>query len=337
MNVDKFMDAIADVLGKALGPIVAKIAVLEKRQPERGEKGETGEKGMDGLKGQPGDRGEPGLSGKDGALGVDGKDGQPGSDGERGAEGARGEPGAVGKDGAPGVAGKDGMPGKDGERGAEGARGDLGPAGKDGAAGIAGKDGTPGKDGERGADGIPGTRGADGPPGKDGAKGLDGKDGPVGPTGPAGKDGAAGHDGVDGESVDVAGLLKEVELKFDSRMSALELSVERRVYEMAQKAIAAMPRAKDGADGLQVGDFDLVGRMMTFKRDGKILKQVRIGFPIYKGVYEQDETYEPDDMVTFGGSVWVAIAETKSKPQTDDTWKLAVKKGRDGRDSKAAA
>ena len=98
-----------------------------------------------------------------------------------------------------------------------------------------------------------------------------------------------------------------------------------------------MPRPKDGVDGLRVDDFDLVGRMMTFKHDGKILKQVRISFPIYKGVYEPDEAYEPDDMVTFGGSVWVAGAETKSKPGTDDTWKLAVKKGRDGRDARAAA
>lgn len=264
MNREKFMDAIVDVLAKALGPLITKITALEQRQPERGEKGEVGSKGLDGEKGAAGERGEPGAQGKDGLDGVDGKDGAPGRDGERGASGVDG---------------------------------------------AAGKDGAQGADGVNGKDGLPGERGADG------------------------KDGLAGERGADGKSLTVEDVYDWLEANF----SKWALAAERRVYELGEKAVAAMPKAKDGADGLRVDDFELVGRMMTLKHGDKILKQVRLAFPVYHGVFEAETTYDADDMVTFGGSVWSAIAETKSKPGTDDTWKLAVKKGRDGRDARTPA
>lgn len=296
----KLLDLMAEVVVRSTAPLISRIDALEKRAPERGEKGEPGTKGLDGEKGQAGERGESGAAGKDGRDGVDGKDGSHGRDG---VPGTRGDDGAAGKDGA---AGRDGIDGKNG---------------LDGARGTDGKDGLLG---ERGADGKDGLHGKDGAPGRDG---IDGKD---------------GRAGVDGKSIDVDAVIKEVDLKFDAKFAQLEVSVERRVYEMAadmaSKAIAAMPRAKDGVDGVRVEDFELVGRMLTLKHGDKVLKQVRLAFPVYHGVYEPELTYDADDMVTFGGSVWVAGAETKSKPGTEGSpWKLAVKKGRDGRDARTPA
>lgn len=257
--------------------------------------------------------------------GEQGEAGTKGVDGEKGVAGERGEPGLAGKDGRDGVDGKDGAPGRDGdagERGADGAAGKDGAPGRDGVDGKAGLDGAAGADGE---DGLPGDRGADG---KDGAAGVDGKDGA------AGRDGVDGKDGADGAALTVADVVDWLEANF----AKWALAAERRVYDTAEKAVAAMPRAKDGVDGVRVEDFELVGRMLTLKHGDKVLKQVRLAFPVYHGVYEPDTTYDADDMVTFGGSVWVAGAETMSKPGTEGSpWKLAVKKGRDGRDARAAA
>ena len=40
----------------------------------------------------------------------------------------------------------------------------------------------------------------------------------------------------------------------------------------------------------------------------------------------------PGDGTTWGGSFWIAQGETGEKPDTGKGWRLAVKKGRDGRD-----
>lgn len=54
---------------------------------------------------------------------------------------------------------------------------------------------------------------------------------------------------------------------------------------------------------------------------------------IDRGVYKAGQSYEAGDAVTFGGSLWIAQKSTDVKPDGPDTgWRLAVKKGRDGRD-----
>lgn len=47
---------------------------------------------------------------------------------------------------------------------------------------------------------------------------------------------------------------------------------------------------------------------------------------VYKGVWAEGE-YGHGDMVTQGGGLWHAQRSTDAKPGTDDSWKLAVKKG----------
>ena len=54
----------------------------------------------------------------------------------------------------------------------------------------------------------------------------------------------------------------------------------------------------------------------------------------YCGVWSPVEQYDAGDCVTQDGSVWHANQTTRSKPGTDNSFTLAVKRGRDGKDSR---
>ena len=45
--------------------------------------------------------------------------------------------------------------------------------------------------------------------------------------------------------------------------------------------------------------------------------------------------YQRGDGVTLGGSFFIAQADTTAKPGKSDEWRLAVKRGADGRDLRA--
>ncbi|HEY0941895.1 MAG TPA: hypothetical protein VGE08_17515 [Steroidobacter sp.] len=49
----------------------------------------------------------------------------------------------------------------------------------------------------------------------------------------------------------------------------------------------------------------------------------------YRGIYSEDEQYEPDDFVTHQGSMWHTNEPTRSRPGTPGSpWQLCVKRGR---------
>ncbi|QZP08193.1 phage portal protein [Caenibius sp. WL] len=55
---------------------------------------------------------------------------------------------------------------------------------------------------------------------------------------------------------------------------------------------------------------------------------------LYQGVYEQGRKYERGQFVTRGGSMWHCKRQTTETPgESPDHWQLAVKKGRDGKDT----
>jgi integrin beta 3 len=58
---------------------------------------------------------------------------------------------------------------------------------------------------------------------------------------------------------------------------------------------------------------------------------------LYRGIFKEGSEYEQGDMVTWGGSTWVAQSDTKAKPGDGEEWRLAVKKGRDGKDGDKGA
>lgn len=125
---------------------------------------------------------------------------------------------------------------------------------------------------------------------------------------------------------------------FDADMPGLE----RQLREM----VDAIPKPKDGRDGFNLEDFDIEagedGRTVTLKfQQGAMRHAYELVFPVMidRGVFkaEREEPYQPGDTVTWGGSLWTAQRETKAKPDGPDSgWRLSVKKGRDGKDAKAA-
>lgn len=187
------------------------------------------------------------------------------------------------------------------------------PAAKDG---IDGKDGRDGIDGRNGADGI---NGKDGAPGRDGADVVDllidragelivtlsdGRAKSIGPV--------IGRDGVD---ADMAALSKQI-----------------------ADAVASIPAPKDGIDGFGFDDMDVHhdgerGFTLRFTK-GEHVKEFLITVPVVldRGVFKDGQTYQKGDGVTWGGSFWIAQVDTGDKPDVGKGWRLAVKRGRDGKD-----
>jgi hypothetical protein len=92
---------------------------------------------------------------------------------------------------------------------------------------------------------------------------------------------------------------------------------------------------KDGRDGFGFEDIDLLdtdeGVILRFMRGGDV-KDFRLPIIVDRGVYKEGQTYRPGDGVTWGGSFWICQEETAEKPDSGKGFRLAVKKGRDGRD-----
>lgn len=229
-------------------------------------------------------------------------------------------------------AGKDGRDGVDGKDGTSVTVDDVLPAlkqqvgeylaglpvPKDGRDGVDGKDGAPGEPGRDGRDGVDGK---DGAPGRDGA---DGKDGEPGGTGEKGADGI----GLAGALIDRDGNL----------VVTLTNGEAKNLGVVVGKDGTPGEDGKPGRDGFGFDDMTLDydgERTFTFlfQRGGHI-EERRFVVPVVldRGVYRPETDYAKGDAVTYGGSVWIAQSDTKAKPDGSSDWRLAVKKGRDGKD-----
>lgn len=199
-----------------------------------------------------------------------------------------------------------------------------GPKGDPGERGV---DGAPGRDGVDGKDGSPGERGEKGEagaPGNDGRDGINGKDG---------KDGAPG---ADGKSITV----DEVRPLFDAAFAGWALDFERRAADVFQRAIDKIPAPKDGRDALEIEDLQVEhdgdgGVTLRFVR-GEVRKEFQLQLPRFKdrGIYKEGEAYREGDGATWAGSFFIAQKDNpQGKPGESDGWRLAVKRGRDGKDA----
>lgn len=153
---------------------------------------------------------------------------------------------------------------------------------------------------------------------------------------PAPKD---GKDGEDGKSV----TLEDVRTYLDAELATWALGFERRAQDVLARAIDKIPAPKDGKDGLPVEEFEVVleGRALTLTIGrGELRKSHTLRIPalLDAGVFRDGATYEQGDGVTFGGSYWIAQKDApEGKPGLSSDWRLAVKKGRDGKDWRALA
>lgn len=97
---------------------------------------------------------------------------------------------------------------------------------------------------------------------------------------------------------------------------------------------------KDGDPGLGFEDMEVedgpTSYTVRFKRGDKIKEWV-IKKPTladgYKQIWRKGTSYERGNTVTWGGSLFIALADnTDSEPGASDAWKLAVKRGQNGKD-----
>jgi hypothetical protein len=235
---------------------------------------------------------------------------------------------------------------------------EKGEPGKDGRDGVDGRDG---RDAVDGKDGAPGERGADGKDGRDGVDGKDGRDGIDGKSVtvddvrpivdeflksiPLPQNGRDGERGSDGKSVTVEDVLPHFQQAFDK----WALDFERRAQDIHTRLLASFDKPKDGHDGIDGKDgLDGLGfddlrvehdgeRAFTFICErGEQRKEFTFTVPVVleRGVYKADRTYERGDAVTADGSYWIAQKDAPTgKPGQSPDWRLAVKKGRDGKGS----
>lgn len=108
--------------------------------------------------------------------------------------------------------------------------------------------------------------------------------------------------------------------------------------------VARIPRPKDGADGFGFDDFEEVfdGERTYTRRytQGDRVKEFtfKVSYVLDRGVYRSDTQYEKGDGATWGGSFWIAQEDTRAKPgdpgPESRAWRLAVKKGADGKEGK---
>lgn len=151
----------------------------------------------------------------------------------------------------------------------------------------------------------------------------------------------------DGKSVTVDEVVEAIMPRLEDRIEAsiakAALDFERRAQGVLERAIAAIPKPKDGRDGLDLRHFkaeQVDERTVTLTlSDGERTEHVHLTFPVVidRGVFSETGKpdgglYEKGDGVTFGGSFWIAqIDDPQGVPGMSKDWRLAVKKGRDGK------
>lgn len=186
---------------------------------------------------------------------------------------------------------------------------------------------------------------------KDGINGIDGKSVTIDDVKPLIDEAVKaiptpkdGRDGIDGKSFTAEEAQELIKKAVEDKQHEWALDFERRAQELFQRAIERIPIPKDGKDGrnaIDVEGFDLTldGRDLTIslKRDDAVVasKSIRIPAVEYLGVFKEgfDHMYQKGDAVTFGGSLWIAEKDNPvGKPEQSPDWKLAVKRGRDGKE-----
>ncbi len=132
-----------------------------------------------------------------------------------------------------------------------------------------------------------------GPPGMQGERGMQGA---IGPAGERGLKGEAGRN-----ASDLALLQQGIEERIDAQFKASSVTTD---------------------DG---------GRTLKWSVAGQI-HEVKTAVVLDAGIWKDGNVYVAGDGVTHGGSWWIAKQETAEKPGKSDAWRLAVKRGNDGRD-----
>jgi len=158
---------------------------------------------------------------------------------------------------------------------------------------------------------MPGPPGDTGPEGK---RGLQGERGEKGERGEPGKPGAVGAAGIDGRN-------GERGAKGEPGRNASDLTyLEERQADLLGRVLkTATFTTPDG------------GRTLRWAV-GEAVHEIKTAIVLDAGVWKEGKDYAAGDAVSHGGSLFIAQANTTAKPGASDDWRLAVKRGNDGRD-----
>jgi integrin beta 3 len=158
---------------------------------------------------------------------------------------------------------------------------------------------------------LPGPPGETGPEGKRGLQGERGDKGDRGEPGKVGVMGPAGGDGRNGERGQ----------KGEPGRNASDLTYLQD-YAVEQVGRALKTATFTSSDG---------GRTLRLAM-GETVHEIKTAIVLDAGVWKEGASYAAGDGVTLGGSFFIAQADTTAKPGKSDDWRLAVKRGSDGRD-----
>ena len=134
--------------------------------------------------------------------------------------------------------------------------------------------------------------------------------GPRGEPGPEGKQGLAGEKGERGD-------------KGDPGRNAFDLNYLQN-YAGEQVARALKTATMTTPDG---------GRTLRWAV-GDVVHEIKTALVLDAGIWREGASYAAGDAVTHGGSLFIAQADTAARPGKSDDWRLAVKRGTDGRDAR---
>jgi hypothetical protein len=120
-------------------------------------------------------------------------------------------------------------------------------------------------------------------------------------------------------------------------------AVRERIAVLETRPPVPGPPGAAGADGLLLGLEELVVEAdgdrgiviaAVHGAERKAIGRLEFPIPLDAGVYAAGRAYVKGDGVTHNGSFWICQAATTAKPDTAEgagVWRLAVKRGRDGR------
>jgi hypothetical protein len=189
---------------------------------------------------------------------------------------------------------------------------------------------------------------------------------PVGPQGEKGLDGAPGIRGEKGDPPSMADLESVVmRLLPDMIHKEVEAAFQRHMDYIVVKTAALVPAGRDGPPGAPGrpgarGEDGIDGKDGIHGSSGVSIDSIRVehvegrkqkliatksdgseqevpfvmeGMLLDCGIHKTGSAYESGDVVTRGGSYWVAKKQTIGTPGESPDWRLVVKRGRDGKDA----
>lgn len=185
-----------------------------------------------------------------------------------------------------------------------------------------------------------------------------------------GEQGAPGPVGKDADPIDISEVIREL-IESEELLSLVELRVKEEVSKIPPprdgkdgagiqdllidrdgNLVATMTDGrtkslgvvigkdgapgKDGKDGADFTDveFDYDGeRTLIIRGKGGEIKK-RLPIPIDRGYWKKG-AYEKGDIVTEGGTAYIALKDTSEKPDLSSAdWRILARKGRDGKDGR---